>query len=374
MAEGEIVAEGLTDSTGGRKAHLLGINPSRACVIGLTFSSRGISSAWADLRGEVNDLRIYPFDPAQGKERALETIDRALSDQFEILGDRPEVGPVVQIGVGISGLLDASAGVSNVFPRFEEWVDVPLRDRLMQRFKVPVVMDSHIAAITLAESVFGLCHGYDSALYVQLGPGLGVGIVVGGKIYRGSRLSVGEFGHTSITEDGPICYCGNYGCLESIASDYALVQQAEAAVREGVSTRIPEFVSEAGKITPGAVFRAASEGDRFALNLVDKVGQYLGTGIANLVNLLGPKMLILGGTMAEAGDLLLKPIRRTLRSKALQRMEKDLIIKTSGFGNLEASKGAVTLALYEHFSRSRDHSGSTVAAAETQTSQSLGSQ
>lgn len=352
LASGDVIEEGYATSTGGRKPQLLEINAAKGTVIGVTFSSRGISSAWSDLKGSLSNIQIYPFSPAQGKAKAIETIFKAIRDQFEALTKQPGTAPVCQIGLGVSGLLNTTTGVSNVFPRFEEWVDVPLRELVEKEFKVPAVVDSHIAAIALAESMFGKYNGFENALFVQLGPGLGLGIVIGGHIYRGSKLNVGEFGHTTLTEDGgPICYCGNYGCLESIASDYALVQQAEAAIKEGVNTRIGEFAPEPGKITPGAVFRAAAEGDRFAANLVEKIGRLLGTGIANLVNLFGPEIIILGGTMSAAGDLLLNPICRTLRTKALDRMEKDVEIKTGSFGKEEAIKGATTLALYKYLTR-----------------------
>ena len=347
----DLVEEGYADSTGGRKPQLLDVNARKAAVVGVTFSSRGISSAWADLKGRIQNAKVFPFSPSEGKAKALQTLNGAIDEQLRTIHQTPGIGPVAQIGIGISGLLNAAAGISNVFPRFEEWVDVPVRDLVEKRFQIPTILDSHIAAIALAETIFGKYRGFDNALYVQLGPGLGLGIVIAGQIYRGSKLNVGEFGHTTISEGGQICYCGNYGCLESVASDYALVQQAESAMREGVNTRIPEYAPSHGKVTPGAIFRAAQEGDRFASNLVEKVARLLGTGIANLVNLFGPSIIILGGTMAEAGDILLNPICATLRTKALDRMEKDVEIKTSSFGKEEAIKGATTLALYEHMTR-----------------------
>lgn len=350
VASGDLIEEGFA-ATGGRKAQLVDLNPAKASVIALTFSSRGIASGWADLKGAVRNVQIFPFSLSDGKARALQTMFDAVEQQVAVVKQSAEAGPLVQIGVGISGLLDPAAGVSVAFPRFEEWADVPLRELLQSHFKTPVVIDSHIAAIALAESIFGSIRRFENALYVQLGPGLGLGIVIGGRIYRGSKLNVGEFGHTTITDSGPICYCGNYGCLESVASDYALVQQAEAAIKEGVNTRIPELAPASGKITPGAIFRAAQEGDRFASNLVDKVGRLLGTGIANLVNLFGPQSIVIGGTMAAAGDLLFNPICQTLRAKALDRMEKGVEVKLSSFGKEEAIKGAATLALYQHFAK-----------------------
>lgn len=349
--EEQILEQGHADSTGGRKAQLLDINPTQGCVIGLTFSSRGVASAWADLKANVHNVKSYPFVPSQGREKALETLYEAAGHQLRDTSRNAAGRPVVQVGVGLSGLLNVQAGISHAFPRFDEWVDVPLRDLLEQRFGIPVVMDNHIAAVALTEHIFGKCRGIDNTLYIQLGPGLGVGIIIGGQIYRGSRLTVGEFGHTTITEDGPICYCGNYGCLESMASDYALIQQAELALRESVNTRILEFSSEPNKITLNAIFRAAQAGDRLANNLVEKVGRMLGTAIANLVNLFGPETIILGGTMAQAGEILLNPLCQTLRGKSLARMESDLKVSTSSFGDDEAIKGALTLALFEYLSR-----------------------
>ena len=351
LAAGDLVEEGFADSTGGRKPQLLKVNPAKGSVVGLTFSSRGISSAWADLKGSLQNVQIYPFNISSGKGRALSIIREAIGDQLDAIR-AADAGPVCQIGVGISGLLNSAEGVSNGFPRFEEWTDVPLRSLIEDWHEVPTVLDSHIAAIALAETIFGQYRDFRNALYVQLGPGLGLGVVIGGEIYRGSRRNVGEFGHTTLTgDDGPICYCGSYGCLESIASDYAMVQQAEAALREGVGTRIPEFAREPGRITPGAIFRAAQAGDRFATNLVEKVARLLGTGIANLVNLFGPDIVILGGTMSEAGDLLLDPLCATLGSKALDRMDKGVAIKTSSFGKDEAIKGATTLALHTYMTK-----------------------
>lgn len=364
LASGEVVEEGFAISTGGRKPQLLDVNGVKASVVGLTFSSRGISSAWADLKGRVYNHTIYPFAISEGKAKAIDTINAAIEAQLANVRQNANAGRVVQVGMGVSGLLNPASGVSNVFPRFEEWLDVPLKAIVESKFGIPAVVDNHVAAIALAETVFGKDRGFKNALYIQLGPGLGMGIVIGGQIYRGSKLNVGEFGHTTISENGPICYCGNYGCLESLASDYALVQQAEAAIREGVNTRIPEFLSQPGRVTPGAVFRAAQGGDRFASNLVERVGRLLGTGIANLVNLFGPEVIILGGTMAEAGDLLLNPINQTLRAKALARMEKDVEIRQSSFGKEEAIKGAVTLALHHYLSRDLGMGALTGASPE----------
>lgn len=345
LSSGELVEEGFSDSTGGRKAQLVDLNGDLGTVVGLTFSSRGITSATADLKGRLHNHRIFPFSPADGRQRALDTVREAIGEQVAFVDGAKSMPAPSQIGIGISGVVNRSAGVSRLFPRFEEWRDVPLREIAEKDFGVPAVVDSHLAAIALAEATFGKHRGFRNALYVQLGPGLGVGIIIGGRVYRGSQEHAGEFGHTAVVENGPVCYCGSYGCLESVASDSALVQQAEAGMREGVQTRIGEFLSEPGKVTPGAVLRAAAAGDRFAANLTGRVASLIGMGIANLVNLFGPELVILGGTMAEAGELMINPISATMAGRVLDPIGKGVEIRSSSFGNEEGIKGAVTLAL-----------------------------
>jgi glucokinase len=287
--------------------------------------------------------------PSNGRDNALKTLMESIQDQ---IGASSE--PVVRVGLGISGLLDNVAGISNAFPRFEAWSDVPLKALIEERFSIETILDGHIAGITLAEMLSGKHRGFQNALFVKLGPGLGVGIVIGGSLYRGSRRNVGEFGHTTLREEGgALCYCGNYGCLESMAGDHAVVQQARSALGDGVQTRIVEFMTANGHgaedLTVNEIFAAAEAGDRFALNLVERTARLLGTGIANLVNLFGPELIILGGTMAEAGDVLLNPICQTLHTKALDRIEKNVQIRTGSFGEDEAVQGAVTLALHHYF-------------------------
>jgi N-acetylglucosamine repressor len=350
LHSGEIVEVGYALSTGGRKAQLLDVNPDFGRVIAVEFSSKGITSGTADLKGRIYNERFDSFSPRDGKNLALEVIYRAIESQIGFIRrDRPQEAK--KIGVGISGLVDEDRGISVGFPRFDEWVDVPLKELLEKKFGISTIVENHICATTLAENIFGKYKEFRHMLYFHLGPGLGLGIIINGTVYKGSKFNVGEFGHTSIVENGPICYCGNYGCLETLASDYALIGQAEAALREGVKSRISDLIEGDKGLTAHAIFSAAADGDRLAYQIVEKAGQYLGTGIANLINILAPEVLILGGTMADAGgELLIQPICRTLKSKALQRLEKDIRIERSSFGNQEGIIGAATLALYHYYS------------------------
>ncbi len=349
LRSGEIIEVGFALSTGGRKAQLLDVNPNFGRVVALEFSSKGIMSATADLKGRIYNEKFDAFSLRDGKNRAIEQIYQAIGHQISYIR-RDDKQEAKKIGVGISGLVDEDRGISVGFPRFDEWVEVPLKQLLEKKFGISTIMENHICATTLAENIFGKYKDFSNILYFHLGPGLGLGIIINGNVYKGSKFNVGEFGHTTVVENGPICYCGNYGCLETLASDYAVIGQAEAALREGVNSRISDFMGKDKNLTAQAIFYAAADGDRLAHQIVERAGQYLGTGIANLINILAPEVLIFGGTMAEAGDgLLIQPICRTLKSKALQRLGKDIQIKMSSFGKQEGIIGVATLALYHYY-------------------------
>ncbi|MCB2154990.1 ROK family transcriptional regulator [bacterium] len=349
IKSGELIEEGFATSTGGRKAQLLDVNPKQGGVVAIEFSSRGILSASADMKGRLHNHVIRPFNPSLGKEGTLQAIIEAIEDQKQFLKE-DEGLEMARIGVVLSGLLDEQNGTSISFPRFEEWQNVNVVEILEKKFKVPVDLASHVIGTTLAESIFGRFREMRNFLYVHLGPGLAVGMVIDGLVYRGTKATVGEFGHITIDDNGPICYCGNYGCLETLASDWALVQQAEQAIKEGVQSHIPEHVDDSGEITPSAVFHAAEMGDRLAGNIIDKSGHYLGTALAGLVNLLAPEAIVFGGSMAEDGERLIKAILHTVKRRALEPMEHDIRVDLGTFGLQAGVVGAVAIALHTHYS------------------------
>ncbi len=350
IKSGELIEEGFATSTGGRKAQLLDVNPKQGGVVAIEFSSRGILSASSDMKGRLHNHVIRPFNAAQmGKEATLEAIIEAIEDQKMFLKE-DEGLEMARIGVVLSGLINEDAGISISFPRFEEWQNVNIVDILSKKFGIPVDLSSHVIGTTLAESIFGRFRETKNFLYVHLGPGLAIGLVVDGYVYRGTKATVGEFGHLTIDDNGPICYCGNYGCLETLASDWALVQQAESAIKEGVQTHIPEHVDDSGVITPAAIFSAAEMGDRLAGNMIDKAGHYIGTGLAGVVNLLAPEAIVFGGSMSDDGERLIKAIMHTIKRRALEALEDDIQVDLGTFGLQAGVFGAVAIALHKYYS------------------------
>jgi predicted NBD/HSP70 family sugar kinase len=345
---GDLIEEGFATSTGGRKAQLLDVNPKRGGIAALEFSSRGVLSASADMKGRLHNHVTRPFNPSMGRAAAIEAMIEAVEDQKLFLKE-DEGLELARIGVVVSGLVDEERGLSLRFPRFDDWTDVPLVELLEDHFGVPVNLSSHVIGTTLAESIFGRFKELKNYLYVHLGPGLGCGIVIDGYVYRGSKAAVGEFGHMTVDDNGPICYCGNYGCLETVASDWALVGQAEQSIKEGVQSHIPEHVNDSGNITPEAIFQAAEMGDRLAGNIIDKAGHYLGTALASMVNLFAPEAIIFGGSMSEEGQRLIKSVRHTMKRRALEALEKDIQVDLCSFSRQAGVVGAVAVALHHHY-------------------------
>ncbi|MBI1293081.1 ROK family protein [bacterium] len=345
---GDLIEEGFATSTGGRKAQLLDVNPKRGGIAALEFSSRGVLSASADMKGRLQNHVTWPFRPSMGRAAAIEAMIEAVESQRQFLKE-DEGLELSRIGVVVSGLVDEDRGLSLRFPRFDEWSDVPVVELLEDHFGVPVNLSSHVIGTTLAESIFGRYKELKNYVYVHLGPGLALGLIIDGYVYRGSRPTVGEFGHMTVDDNGPICYCGNYGCLETVASDWALVGQAEQALKDGVQSHIPEHIDDSGVITPAAIFQAAEMGDRLAGNIIDKAGHYLGTALASVINLVAPEAIVFGGSMAEEGQRLIKSVRHTMKRRGLEALEKDLKIDLCSFGPQAGVVGAVAVALHHHY-------------------------
>jgi glucokinase-like ROK family protein len=349
LVKSQRVAEAqYAESSGGRRARLLEIIPDWGWLAGLEFSTMNLTSAAADMKGTIYNLKKTALAQPFQKQKIIQNIINSIQHQLSYIHRRSR-NPVLRIGIAISGLVNSSTGVSISFPRFEEWKDVPLKEILEKEFNVPVVLENRITAITVAENLFGQHKGVQDALIFLLGPGLGMGMILNGQVRRGQKWSVGEFGHIAVTENDSLCYCGKRGCLESLASDYALVAQAREAIKKGVSTRILDFTTK-NEVTAKAICLAAADGDRLAYGIIERVGHYIATGIANLLNVLGPDMIIIGGLMVESSDVLLECIRRNLRVHTLEYIEKQVKIEKASFESEGGIQGAVTIGLNDYYS------------------------
>ena len=221
------------------------------------------------------------------------------------------------IGIGVPGVLDLEKGETLFLPNLPgTWPHVPLGDTITKLTGLPTVLLNDVRSITNGEWRFGAGRGVDTVAVFAIGTGIGGGLVINGQLHLGIGGTGGELGHMTIDYSGPTCGCGNKGCLEAFASGPAIAAMGMKAVTQGLTTRIGEICDyDLNRITPELIARAAEAGDQIAMEIYERAGFYLGIAAANICVAIGPRRIIIGGGVAQVGDLLLNPIRRTLRER-----------------------------------------------------------
>ncbi len=347
----EFIASGLVhelgegESTGGRRPVLLRLNPRAGFVVGVKLMEHAITSALTDLDAQVLHHRITPLaatDAPVAPDAILPVIVQAIEQT--IAESQVERQRVLGIGVGLAGLVDGEAGICRYSPFFG-WRDVPLAEPIAEHFGLPVYLENDVNTLTIAEQWFGYGHGVDHFVVVTVGRGVGAGIVVNGQFYRGALGGAGEFGHITLVDDGPPCDCGKRGCLEALASDPAVVRQARAAIALGERTAL----AEVAPLTLDAVVEAADAGDELARRLLADSGHWLGIGIAALVNILNPQLVIVGGEGVRAGEWRFGPMRAAIQAHAFNGLADELEVVIEPSGDETWARGAACVVLGELF-------------------------
>ena len=266
----------------------------------------------------------------QGPAAVLSAIERAarrLLDRSSLL--TPPSSSLRAVGLGCGGPLDPQSGVILTVPNLPGWEDLPLADYFSKALGVPAYLDNDVNLAALAEARKGAGVGVDHLAYFNIGTGIGGGIVIGGKLYRGCG-NAGEFGHQVILPDGPPCLCGKHGCLESLASGTSIARRARESGLEATAEEVAQ---------------AARAGDELARRIMSETAEYLGLGVANVVNILNPRMVIMGGGVMKAADLLLDGIRKTVAARAMTRLAEDAAIVPGMLGDQAGIIGAILLAI-----------------------------
>jgi len=327
----------MGDSSGGRRPILLAINPSGGFVIGIKLTETQAIGALTDLEATVivkKTDNLYGRDP----EVIVKQLSLLASVLLKMAGLPKK--KLLGVGVGLAGIVDSEQGVLRQSPFFG-WRDIPLGDMLQAQVHVPVYVDNDVNTLTLAEMWFGGGQGIDSFLVVTVGRGVGLGIVVNGQFYRGTRGGAGEFGHTVIDPMGPTCECGKHGCLEAYVGDPGLVRLATEAVnREEISEPINSV---------GDLLTLAQAGDPGALAVFARAGDILGQGVANLINIFNPQKIIISGEGARAGDLLFKPMRDSIARNVMPGLANDTSVHIDAWGDDAWARGAASLVLRQLF-------------------------
>lgn len=301
-----------------------------------------------DLLGHVVSFREKEFSSDSPARTVMEDIASTIEEIIANCGI--ERSKILGVGVGASGLVDYRSGVNLLASNFG-WRDVPMREWLHDLLQLPVVIDNNVRCMALGEAMFGAGRGIKSLAFIYGRFGVGAGIVVDGKVFRGSGLGAGEIGHTIILPQfGPLCRCGQHGCLEPLVSEPSLVYQAEMAADQHPNSLLALTMRDTSIKRPiKRLFVAAKEGDPWARQLIETSADYLGIALANLVNLINPEMIILGGLFAEEQETILPIAREAMREHAFGGLGEKVRIQATAFGWQAGMIGAAALALAKFF-------------------------
>jgi glucokinase-like ROK family protein len=311
-------------SSAGRKAVPLAINPTAGYVIGVDIRPKIVRMSISDLLGRLSNIESFPYN--SNRDELIETLVEKLQVLTE---DRDILG----IGIGVPGLVDSSSGEVKISPNLG-WKNLNLSGPIEKSLRIPVTVENNVRVMALGERWFGKGKKSDNFILVYVSLGVGSGIVISGKIYKGINNSAGEIGHTVVSEDGELCNCGKKGCLETFASARAIVKNFK-----GTSLDEDSDIDE--------IKSAIEKGDKRAIEIVNRAGHYLGVGISNLVNILDPEMIILAGRVIRLGKTLLFPMRESLESRLFSTNK--IRIEISELGKEIGLYGASALALEKFF-------------------------
>lgn len=360
IATGLVREMGEGESTGGRRPVLLRLNHKAGFVVGVKLMEHAVASALTDLDANVLHHRVTRPTTADGQpplasgqvptaDTLLPIIIRAI--EATIAESTVERQRVLGIGIGMAGVVNGETGICRYSPFFG-WRDVKIAEPIAAHFGLPVYLENDVNTLTIAEQWFGYGHGVDHFMVVTIGRGVGAGIVVNGQFYRGAVGGAGELGHITLTVDGPPCDCGKRGCLEAMASDLAMVRQARAAIALGEKTALVGVEP----LSLETIVAAAEGGDELARRLLADSGRWLGIGIATLVNILNPKLVIIGGEGVRAGEWRFGPMREAIQAHAFNGLAEKLEIIIEPSGDETWARGAACVVLGELF-KSPVHKG-----------------
>lgn len=347
VADGMVQEVGLGSSSGGRKPVLLTLNPTARYVLGCELQSTKLMIGLFDLTGRLLASTQEPksplTSPAEVVERIVSGIGR-LTEQAGVPMERIE-----GLGVAAPGPLDSDRGILLTPPNMVGWQNVPLKRLLEEATQLSVVVEKDGNAAALGEVWFGAGQGASDLFLIIVDQGVGAGMIMGGRLYRGGRSGAGEIGHTTIDIDGPRCSCGNYGCLEAMASGFALGRKAEEAIRRGLSSELAPVLERAGEIGIPELLRAAENGDKLALDLLDECGRILGIAVANIVNLYNPVLIVLAGRLAQQSPVVVERAQELGKLRSFSVLANEVRIAPSALGDQFLMVGAAALILARLF-------------------------
>lgn len=341
IEEGWVTDQGQGASIGGKRPHIFSLNPDAAYIMGVDVGRIHLKIAIFNLRKEIiGEIKVYPSILENGKTNEeniryiREKINLTLSD-LNIPYSKIKVG-----GFAIPGLIDID-GTAYTYFTYE---NSSIREVLEKEFGIPVFIDNDSKIMAMAEHTFGVAKGVSHALCISVNECIGLGMILNSQPYTGFKGMAGEFGHIRISGLNEQCYCGKIGCLETVASGRSIVKTAKEAIKKNVKTAIQTLAGEQ-EITLELIIKAAKQDDIFAIDLLQQAGEKIGEGISTLIHLFNPQVLVIGGEIADAGELITMPIQQILNKYTLTRLKNQCEIKLSNLNSHSTIMGTLMVVM-----------------------------
>jgi glucokinase-like ROK family protein len=355
LDSGLLVESGLGTSTGGRAPRELGLRAEAGLVLVAPLGASHLTVGVTDLAGRLLHHHREPADTTAGPEKIFSRVEE-LFDRILASEHVPEGAALFGIGIGVPGPVEFTTGNPVSPPVLPGWNSYDIRGRFALRYDVPVWVDNDVNLMALGELRAGAARSETDVIFVKVGTGIGAALISSGALHRGAQGSAGEIGHMRVDEsDGVICRCGMIGCLSALTSSTAVARDALAAARAGRSPMLSEIEANRGGegdgLSFGDVLHAAERGDSVAVNLITRSGRLLGQNLATLVSFFNPSLLLLGGKVTDAGNLLLAAVREGIYQRCLSLATRDLRISLSTLRPDPGLYGAAFMVLDELFSR-----------------------
>lgn len=305
-------------------------------ILGIDIGGTQTTVGVSDSKGKLLLHKQIMTPNALGPQVNLANITAAAHEVVTQQGDR-----VNAIGIGCGGPLDRKTGTLHVVSNLPGWEGTCLTGLFSEEFGAPAWLDNDATAAALGEAMFGAGKGVDSLAYFTVSTGIGGGIIINGRPYRGCGENAAEFGHMKLCDDGPRCKCGDRGCLEAHSSGTSIARIA----REGLAAHPESQLNACDSVTAEFVARAAADGDLYASEVWFAAMYNLGLGVANVVNALNPRRVIIGGGVTKSGEMLLKPVREVVGERAMEALAADVEIVIAANGALTGVMGAIAIAM-----------------------------
>jgi len=344
---GYITESGIGESNGGRRPILIELKPQSLYTIGVDMDVKYISLVLMDTTSRIIGEKTLDMPQNMIFEKVMDVIQSEIGKIIKEYGISTE--KLLGIGLSVPGMVD-SRECKIVFAPNLGWENVDIKHQFPDLPGIKVYVENEAMASAISENWIGCCQGIKNFVCINIKSGIGSGIFIDGKPYRGASGITGEIGHMMVDSNGLKCNCGNYGCLETIASTTRIVEQAKRLVKEGVASKLND-IQDVEEISAQSIIDAARDGDAVSVNLLLESARFLGLAISSIVNILNPEKVILGKEFVTYADIVLDHLKEIVRCKALKQTAKDIEITGSSLGERASLLGSAIIPLKVFFGK-----------------------